>query len=75
MPLSPRRSERSPFDTIVILFLERSGFGLLDTEKLIRADNNPPPVLELNDHFLGEDFLSENPALAMRRDHSRADGR
>ena len=41
----------------------------------MRADDDAPPVFELDDHFLGEDFQSQNPALSMRSDHSRADGR
>ena len=39
------------------------------------ADDDPAAVFEFDNHFLGEDFQSQDPALTMVGDHSRADGR
>jgi hypothetical protein len=78
MNLCPRhsvRNEQSAFDTVVVLVLERPGSRFLDAKDLVSPDDNPTAIFELDNHFLGEDFQSQHPALTMGGDHSRADGR
>src|SRR3954447_7099535 len=71
--LRPRRT--SAFDAIVVLVREGPRLRLLDAEDLVGADDDPAAVFELDNHFLGENFQSQNPALASAGDHPRADGR
>ena len=63
------------FDAVFVLVHEGPGFRLLDAEDLIGTDDGTATVFEFNDHFLGEDFQSNDPALTKAGDDSRADGR
>ena len=53
----------------------RRDFGSLDVLDVVRPDNDPPLIVELNDQLLGEDLLSDHPAAALRGDDLRADRR
>src|SRR4051794_5273018 len=78
MSLGPRhsgRAERPAFGAIVALVPEGLRLRPLDAEDLVLTNDQATAVFELDNHFLGKDFQSQDPALSTTSGHPRADGR
>ena len=63
------------FAGVDVLVLEGPCLRFLDAEDLVVGNEDTTAVFEFDYNLAGEDFQSQNPALSMRSDHSRADGR
>src|SRR4051794_40534007 len=49
--------------------------GRFRAQNIIAMDDDPTVIVELEEDFLGQDLLGEHPALALLRQHARANAR